>query len=96
MEKRLFIRKEHNAPITLKMDSSNEGEEKGEGSGKTLNISYGGACIVTDRLPEPSSVVSFELLYNGIGIPLPGFAEVRWVKPDKGGSGCRAGIQFLK
>ncbi len=94
MEKRAFIRKEHSSLLTFKMDSIKGGE--GISSAKTLNISYGGACIVTEELPEPSSVVSFELLFNDIGIPLPGFAEVRWIAPDSGGVNHMVGLQFLK
>jgi c-di-GMP-binding flagellar brake protein YcgR len=46
---------------------------------ETLNISTGGACIVTDRGQKPGSIIRIRLPLLGTDIQVPRLAEVRWL-----------------
>jgi hypothetical protein len=59
----------------------------------TVNISKGGACIVTNRSLEPGRIVMFKRPLEEVDFELPGFAEVRWVAPDD--DRFKMGVHFL-
>jgi hypothetical protein len=60
---------------------------------ETMNISTGGACIVTDRDQEPGSIMRIKLPHLGTDIQVPRLAEVRWVVPAN--DRYKMGLQFV-
>lgn len=58
-----------------------------------LNISSGGACIMTERVFRPGRVIRLRFPLKGSERWLPRLAEVKWVEPALGN--LRMGLQFL-
>jgi hypothetical protein len=58
-----------------------------------LDISAGGACIMTDRAYRRGKVVRLRLPLNGTDILVPSLAKVSWVSPTDGR--FKMGLKFF-
>jgi hypothetical protein len=61
---------------------------------ETLNISSGGACIMTERTLEPGRVVMLRCPHSDTDMPIPRLAKVRWVASTLGR--FKMGLKFYK
>jgi hypothetical protein len=91
MERRIDQRGEFSKPVTIEVSAATSIETI---NAETLNISKGGACIVTDLFLEPGKVVMFKRPSEDMDLKLPGLGEVRWVVSAEGR--FTTGIRFLK
>ncbi|MEE9615129.1 MAG: PilZ domain-containing protein [Thermodesulfobacteriota bacterium] len=62
---------------------------------KVIDISTGGARILTNGTHTPGKVVKLALPRQGTETALPGFAEVRWAQPVGNSGKFLVGLQFL-
>jgi hypothetical protein len=60
---------------------------------ETLNVSTGGACIVSNRDQTTGSIMRIKLPHPGTDIHVPRLAEVRWVAPANGR--YKMGLRFV-
>jgi hypothetical protein len=64
-----------------------------ERTGKALDICSQGMGFMVGIQLKKGDILKVHLPVNSIGIPIPVFSEVRWVKKES--SGHRVGLQFL-
>ncbi len=68
-------------------------------SGAIVDVSAGGACVVTDEPAEPFALLQARFRVPGVPVPIPSLMQVRWVRqqapvPFRKGS-FRLGLAFL-
>jgi hypothetical protein len=89
-EKRSHSRRALSKPLEVEISTSTS---KNSIDAATINISKGGACIVTDRSLEPGRIVMFKRPLEEVDFELLGFAEVKWVTSDD--DRFKVGVEFL-
>jgi c-di-GMP-binding flagellar brake protein YcgR len=90
-EKRLYPRTELLKPITYDVGISMSRLETFDA--ELLNISNGGACIITERGYGPGRVLKLRIPHEGTDGLVPRLAEVRW--SDFFESRFKMGLKFL-
>ncbi len=63
------------------------------GTCKSVNISSGGLCIVTEKTLSVPSVVRVNVPVPGVPVEIPALAMVMW--QEQCGSGSMAGLKFI-
>jgi hypothetical protein len=64
--------------------------------GQLVDLSTGGAGVVTDRPLTKFTVIPWRLYLPDVPVPLPVLAQVRWVEPAASrASAFRLGLAFL-
>ena len=64
--------------------------------GLLLNLSAGGACLLSDRPPEIFSVLPCRFHFASLPVAVPLLMQVRWIEPlAPGQQSFRIGLSFL-
>ncbi len=90
-ERRHHPRTEFSKPVTIEATLSTHGLEAV--GAELLDISSGGACIMTNISYDPGGVVKLNVPLHGTNIHIPSLADVRWVTPVD--DGFKLGLHFL-
>jgi hypothetical protein len=90
-EKRIHPRKKYLKPVQYEIGAPMRKIEAVDA--ELLDISAGGACIMTDRAYRRGKVVRLRLPLNGTDILVPSLAKVRWVSPTDGR--FKMGLKFF-
>src|SRR5881628_3832580 len=61
--------------------------------GRTLNVSRGGMCLLTNE-PLPSPFVRCDLQFPNVPVPIPTLMQVRWSQRE-GRNQHLSGLQFV-
>ena len=71
------------------------GKKGGELRGKVEDISDGGFCIITAKVPARSSLLQGRLKFAELPAQIPTLVQVRWTKPTSTGRQYMIGLQYV-
>lgn len=94
-------RREPRYPFTCAVEGIPTASHDAEGKtpvvhGTLVDLSNGGACVLTERPLEPRSVLVWRFHFAPVPVPLPVLMEVRSSQPAPGGANTfRLGLSFI-
>jgi PilZ domain len=89
-------------PLTCQIEtvqSAGRDQERGEPQavrGTVVDVSAGGACVLSEQSVEWGSVLSCRFHFPAVPVPVPVLAQVRWIQPVPSRKGIfRIGLWFI-
>lgn len=95
MERRRSVRVPVELPVVCTALSAGGKAGGHPQTGRTLNVSREGMCVVLDASLDPFSPVALDIFLPGSQEPLHALGEGRWVKENQAGDAQDIGIEFI-
>jgi len=95
MERRRSVRVPVELPVICSPLSAGGKAARLPQTGRTLNVSREGMCVMLDASLEPFSPVALDLFLPGSQEPIHALGEDRWGKGNQAGGGQDMGIEFI-